>query len=726
MLNEVKELVIDNNNIYYVKDYTLMKDAGSFSLDSGVIFFLKPINKKVRFAVFIGIGTFNFVPPTKVESDQLNRFLKSKQIMSTFTSMAFFFADSTAFELQQVGTKMISNKTSDAEKVYKQFLSVSFDKEGDNLSVTIAKPLLDDCDTVSFSSLLDTPDFGELVYAVDPFEQEEISLSKIEWQAGINFFPELISQFHLSSSYETSNDPFHSTNQIDIEKYKINSTINSTLTTGLYFQAEASISLKIIDQKAQWLPFDLIHDLSIKSASINNQPISFYKSDEGSTLWLKLPHFYNINDSLTINLEYSGKILSRARDYVFLKTSIGWYPTYGYKDLAYFDLSFTVPDNYEFVSVGDLIDEKESDGTKFSHWTTSYKIRNASFNLGPYDIHKVRPKDMQPIDVLYVTGQQHEKVAEDIQLSMEFYTKLFGTIPPKHFNVTELPAYHGEAFPGMLHLSLVTFESGNDDGSEEMFCSHEVGHQWWGIAVDFKTYHDQWLSEGFSEYSSMLYLQMALNDNKKFFHFLQQYKEELLNTRKSFLGKGIEPGPISLGYRNESSRTGGDYSLVIYKKGAWILHMLRNMFLDLNTMKEDVFLSILKEFYLENKLKSVSTKDFQKKIESKVNIDFSWFFDQWVDDYKIPKYKFSSKTEKTADGKFKVKCKVQQTEVPATFKMFVPIKVLLDDDKIVRLRVFITGETAEFELPILPEDPQKIVFNDLESVLCEVEYVDWQ
>jgi hypothetical protein len=58
--------------------------------------------------------------------------------------------------------------------------------------------------------------------------------------------------------------------------------------------------------------------------------------------------------------------------------------------------------------------------------------------------------------------------------------------------------------------------------------------------------------------------------------------------------------------------------------------------------------------------------------------------------------------------------------------MFVPIKVLLDDDKIVRLRVFITGETAEFELPILPEDPQKIVFNDLESVLCEVEYVDWQ
>ena len=341
MMNEVKDLAIDNNNIYYIKDYTLMKDAGSFSLDSGVIFFLKPINKKVRFAVFIGSGTFNFVPPTKVESDQLNRLLKTKQIMTNFSSMAFFFADSTFDELQQIGTKIISDKINNATKVFNQFLYVTLSKNKEYLTSTISKPLLDDCDSISFYSYIETNKYGELAYGVDPFEPEEITLETVEWKAGIASYPETICQFHLSSSYEPGNDLFHSTDQIDIEKYKISTTIISTLTSGLLFQADATISLKILDNKVQWLPFYLIHDLKIKSATINNQQITFYKPEDGSTLWIKLPKFYQTNDSLYLNLEYSGKIISRVGDYVFLKTSIGWYPTYGYKALAYFDLSFT-------------------------------------------------------------------------------------------------------------------------------------------------------------------------------------------------------------------------------------------------------------------------------------------------------------------------------------------------------------------------------------------------
>jgi hypothetical protein len=36
-----------------------------------------------------------------------------------------------------------------------------------------------------------------------------------------------------------------------------------------------------------------------------------------------------------------------------------------------------------------------------------------------------------------------------------------------------------------------------------------------------------------------------------------------------------------------------------------------------------------------------------------------------------------------------------------------------------------TGESAEFDLPLLNMEPDKIKFNYLESVLCDVEYVDW-
>ena len=38
---------------------------------------------------------------------------------------------------------------------------------------------------------------------------------------------------------------------------------------------------------------------------------------------------------------------------------------------------------------------------------------------------------------------------------------------------------------------------------------HEMAHQWWGHMVGWKTYHDQWLSEGIAEVSAALYLQIV-------------------------------------------------------------------------------------------------------------------------------------------------------------------------------------------------------------------------
>ncbi len=37
------------------------------------------------------------------------------------------------------------------------------------------------------------------------------------------------------------------------------------------------------------------------------------------------------------------------------------------------------------------------------------------------------------------------------------------------------------------------------------FLAHEVAHQWWGHAVGWKNYHEQWLSEGFAQYFAALY-----------------------------------------------------------------------------------------------------------------------------------------------------------------------------------------------------------------------------
>ncbi len=38
-----------------------------------------------------------------------------------------------------------------------------------------------------------------------------------------------------------------------------------------------------------------------------------------------------------------------------------------------------------------------------------------------------------------------------------------------------------------------------------IFLAHEIAHQWWGQAIGWKNYHEQWLSEGFSQYFAALY-----------------------------------------------------------------------------------------------------------------------------------------------------------------------------------------------------------------------------
>ena len=45
----------------------------------------------------------------------------------------------------------------------------------------------------------------------------------------------------------------------------------------------------------------------------------------------------------------------------------------------------------------------------------------------------------------------------------------------------------------------------------DFFRGHESSHQWWGHRVGWKSYHDQWLSEGFAEFSGLFYVQYREN-----------------------------------------------------------------------------------------------------------------------------------------------------------------------------------------------------------------------
>ena len=69
---------------------------------------------------------------------------------------------------------------------------------------------------------------------------------------------------------------------------------------------------------------------------------------------------------------------------------------------------------------------------------------------------------------------------------------------------------------------------------------------------------------------------------------------------------------------------------MVYKKGAWVVHMLRILMLDLKTMNEDRFTETMQDFYRSYQGQRASTDDFRRVVERHAGTDMGWFFDQWV------------------------------------------------------------------------------------------------
>ncbi len=227
---------------------------------------------------------------------------------------------------------------------------------------------------------------------------------------------------------------------------------------------------------------------------------------------------------------------------------------------------------------------------------------------------------------------------------MRFYASLMGDAPYPNFSValleSDLPGGHSPAYFAVLNNPLPTtpFVWRNDPAVfsdfPEFILAHEVAHQWWGQAVGWKNYHEQWISEGFAQYFATLYARERRGEGV--------YKAALRNLRRWAMTHS-DQGPISLGYR--LGHVKGEprvFRAVVYNKGASVLHMLRRM------VGDEVFFKGLRRFYAENRYMKAGTDDLQRAMEAESGRDLDRFFERWVLDSAVPRVRYGSSA--TGDG----------------------------------------------------------------------------
>jgi aminopeptidase N len=258
--------------------------------------------------------------------------------------------------------------------------------------------------------------------------------------------------------------------------------------------------------------------------------------------------------------------------------------------------------------------------------------------------------------------------------------------------------------------------------------AHEVSHQWWGQTVGFRSYRDQWMSEGFAQASASIFLQATRPKPDDYLNFWREQRK--LITEKNPMGfRPIDVGPVTMGFRLSSERTGWNiYQDLVYPKGAFILHMIRMMMWSPKD-GDARFIDMMHDFVSTYRLKAATTEDFKAMVEKHMtqgmdlenahNMD--WFFREYVYGTDLPAYHFEG--DATPDGEgWKVHFKLTQSGVDARFANAVPVYLELADGKVMRLGSIVIHGANSIEqtvaLPKMAAPIKKVVINYNYDVLC--------
>ena len=456
-----------------------------------------------------------------------------------------------------------------------------------------------------------------------------------------------------------------------------------------------------------------------------------------------LPRSVAAGDPFVLELSYEGPLLEDLRESngFFLKDSGYWMPRHADNRWTRMSLTYRMPERFRVASGTSLLEERVEEGTRIARWVSDDPIRSMSFNYGQFEVNEVTIDGLPPISVYaddnhrgFAPGAR-QKTMDDLVVSLQTYRDYFGPYPFDTLLVTETSERGAQAFPGLV---LLTYQAFGDlyTGEAALFRSHEVAHQWWGAAIDWEDYRDKWIPEGFAQYSSALFTLTGLEDEEEFLDMLDAWRLDVLGEGDVGQGQGRYyglpfalvresdgswSGPLVVGSRLVTSDSPVDYQLLIYEKGAFVLHMLRMMLTDLETGDDTRFRELMQTFAANHLFGVASTTSFEAVVTEAFGEPMDWFFDQWVYGVDVPTYRRDLDVSRTSDQDepFVLHGTIRQEDVPSDFRMPVPIVVRFEDHPPLATRVWVQGKSVEVEIP-LPAEPKDVEFNYHHGVLAQV------
>lgn len=496
---------------------------------------------------------------------------------------------------------------------------------------------------------------------------------------------------------------------------------------------------------------------------------------------------------LRLHFTYAGEVLSDAGGGLLYVGARGsWYPSFGLSP-ASFDMQFRYPSDWTLLATGKQVapsgpeardQSNDQSNERVSRWISERPLPIAGFNLGKYvraeakasnvlveaystrGVERSFPKlPLEVIEPPSWTGRSHSPfgtpvvvvpppppaLARDVQpvadraaQAVSTFSRWYGPYPYNSLALTQMPGDLSQGWPGLVFLSSFAFLSQQEQRDLHLdditrilntqILVHETAHQWWGDLVVWKTYHDEWLTEGLANYSSLLLLEHG--NPAHFRQVMEKYREDLLQKNKD--GDQLrEAGPVTLGTRLVSSRFPGGYEAIAYERGTWLFHMLRSMLryaepashsTSSEPSPDEPFFLALRKARDRYAGKTMTTEELMQVFEEELprplwfenRHKLDWFMDSWINGTAIPELSTRDVHLMEKTGSTQVSGIILQKNAPDDLITAIPVYAETSANSLIFLgEVLADGHETPFHFNA-PAGVRKILLDPKQTILATV------
>lgn len=413
-------------------------------------------------------------------------------------------------------------------------------------------------------------------------------------------------------------------------------------------------TIRLADMTGDSLQIDLQKPMVLDSAIYDKQHLNIAR--EGDVYWLVTDFdSWDANAEHKISLYYHGTPPEAKQPpwqggFIWTQDSTGapwiavacqglgassWWPCKDYQgDEPDNGMTLNFYIDYGLITIGNgqFVDRQENADSSASLWVWRVKnpinTYNATFYIGNYaGWPDTMMGEKGKLDIGFFPLKHHEKQArEHFKVTKEMircFEYWMGPYPfyEDGYKLVEAP------YLGMEHQSAVAYgnkykmgykgtdRSGTGVGlGFDFIIVHESGHEWFGNNITAKDVADNWLHEGFTTYTEVLFVECS-QSKEKAFEYARGIWKNILNNR---------PVIGDYGVRDEGSPDK-------YDKGAAVVHMIRVMMNDDENFRK-LLRNLNKDFYH----KTVTSLQVEQYIMDMTGMQLNPFFNQYLRTKNIP------------------------------------------------------------------------------------------